>query len=335
MNENLARLEETLAGVERLLIVPHNDPDPDAMASALALQYLAAQRWGITATIAYRGIVGRAENKALVRYLGCPLRRLTRAALHGNDPIALVDTQPGAGNHPLLPDRPPLIVVDHHIRQQAADCAHLCDVRPGLGATSTIMAEYLRAAGLEPPPSLATALFYGIKTDTMGLYRGASAADAEAYFSLQPLIDVEALVEIEHAQVPLDYFQRLAAALESARIYDSAVIAYVGLMHRPDLAAEIADLLLRLEGTVWVVCLGAYRYQMVATVRTRHSKGGAEGLAQAVVAGEGSAGGHGMVAGGQIPLAGRDPQAFAETLTLRALGYLHGAKAPSGRPLLG
>jgi len=98
-------------------------------------------------------------------------------------------------------------------------------VRTEVGATSTILTEYLQASGIEPTTPLATALFYGIKTDTMGLGRGASPADAAAYFYLQPRIDVDALVEIERAQLPAEYFQSFVTALQAARVYDGVVLA--------------------------------------------------------------------------------------------------------------
>ncbi|HSJ53993.1 MAG TPA: hypothetical protein VLC52_09625, partial [Anaerolineae bacterium] len=81
MSARLKELDRAVKGLSRLLILPHNDPDPDAIASALALGYLLAERAGLEITIAYRGIIGRAENKALMRYLGRPLRRLVAADL--------------------------------------------------------------------------------------------------------------------------------------------------------------------------------------------------------------------------------------------------------------
>jgi nanoRNase/pAp phosphatase (c-di-AMP/oligoRNAs hydrolase) len=74
-------------------------------------------------------------------------------------------------------------------------------VRPELGANSTILTEYLNAADIDLPIPLATALFYGIKTDTMGLGRSGTKADIEAYAFLVPRIDSRALFEIERAQV--------------------------------------------------------------------------------------------------------------------------------------
>lgn len=320
-------------GASKVLILPHNDPDPDAIASAVALRHLLAQSHGIEGQIVYSGIIGRAENKALAHYLDHPLRRLKGSDLRASLPVALVDTQPGAGNNALPPQSNATLVFDHHPRCKATASAAFADVRPDLGATSTILTEYLRAAGVEPTPQLATALFYGIKTDTMGLIRGASPADVEAYFYLQPRVDVTALIEIERAQVPAEYFKRLNAALQAARVYGDVVISYVGAMSRPDMAAEMADLLLRLKGTQWVVCTGAYQDDLILAVRSRHRKGGAGKLAQEIVGGQGTAGGHGVMAGGQIPLQNAAPELLAQQLGQRALIHLKVPEIP-GKSLI-
>jgi nanoRNase/pAp phosphatase (c-di-AMP/oligoRNAs hydrolase) len=319
---------------QRVLILPHNDPDPDAIASALALSHLLTTKLGTEGPVAYRGLIGRAENQALVRYLGHPLRYLTAKDLLGETPIALVDTQPGMGNHALPADRRPSIVVDHHPWRDETASAAFADVRPDVGSTSTILAGYLEAAGIDPTPTLATALFYGIKTDTLGLVRGASPLDVEAYFRLQPRIDVSALIEIESAQVPVEYFRRLDAALHRARVYGEVVISYVGPMQRPDLAAEMADLLLRLQGVRWAICMGLYDSELVLAVRSRARRGGAGNLVQAIVPSYGLAGGHGFMAAGQVALRGADPEKLAQDLALRALAYLNIKASGEGTPLL-
>jgi nanoRNase/pAp phosphatase (c-di-AMP/oligoRNAs hydrolase) len=204
-----------------------------------------------------------------------------------------------------------------------------------VGATSTILTEYLQAAGIEPPPKLATALFYGIKADTLGLSRGACPADAAAYFYLQPRIDVRALVEIEHAQVPAGYFRSFDAALRAVRVHDGIVTAYLGPMDYPDLAAEMADILSRLQQSVWVICMGVHDDVLFMAVRTRSLEGGAGHLVQAIVGSDGSAGGHGPSAGGQLPLRGRDPEQVAQQLSERALRVLRAApESLPGEPLI-
>jgi nanoRNase/pAp phosphatase (c-di-AMP/oligoRNAs hydrolase) len=316
------RLFGAVGGNEEILILPHNDPDPDAIASAVALRQLLMEGLNVVSTIAYQGIVGRAENRALVRYLDQPLRHLTDADLARQVPIALVDTQPGAGNNALPADSKVTIVIDHHTWREPAAKADYVDVRPEAGATSTILTEYLQEAGLEPEPPLATALFYGIKTDTRGLSRGAGAADTAAYLYLQPLIDTQALAQIEYAQVPASYFKSFGATLRAARVYDGVVIAYVGPMAYPDLAAEMARLLLRLEKSRWIVCLGVHHEVLILSVLTQSPTGGADELVQAIVGDEGTAGGHGPMAGGQIPLKGRDPEQVVHQLGQRVLRAL-------------
>ncbi len=341
---DLDALLHAFADVERVLILTHNDPDPDAIGSAVALRYLLVSRLNLKVKIAYRGIIGRAENKALVRYLDQPLQQFSKVDLSPPVAVALVDTQPGVGNSPLqkpgvgnspLPQPTDVaLVIDHHPWHLGTTTARYADVRPDVGATSTILTGYLRSAGFELPVPIATALFYGIKTDTMGLGRSSSAADVEAYAFLVSLIDSRALLEIERAQVPGDYFKSLVEALEATRIYRDVLIAYVGWMKYPDLAAEIADWLLRLRGIQWVVCLGAHKENLILAIRCRHQKGGAGLLAQNVIGNLGTAGGHGAMAGGQVRLEGREPVLLAEQITLAVMNYFNINPEETSRSLL-
>jgi nanoRNase/pAp phosphatase (c-di-AMP/oligoRNAs hydrolase) len=331
--ESLERLFRVVSSASEILILPHNNPDPDAIASAVALHHLLAERPGVKSYIAYQGLIGRAENRALMRYLGYPLQPLTGADLHRPASIALVDTQLGAGNNPLAPESNVAIVIDHHTWLEATAAASFADIRPELGATATILTEYLQAADIEPDPYLATALFYGIQANTMGLSRDASSADASAYFYLQPRVDVKALAKIEHAQVPAEYFKSFDAALRAARVYDGVVIAYVGQMNYPDLTAEMADLLLRLERSRWVICMGVYQDILTISVRTRNRRGAGQ-LTREIIGSRGTAGGHGTMAGGQIPLRGEDPEQMAQQLSRRALQYLEVPSEVVRRPLI-
>jgi nanoRNase/pAp phosphatase (c-di-AMP/oligoRNAs hydrolase) len=330
--EHLEQLAKTVDNLDSVLILPHNDPDPDAIASAFGLGCLLTEWLNITAQIAYKGIIGRAENRTLVRYLGNSLQRLSGQQLENSTAIALVDTQPGAGNNPVPDGTGAAIVIDHHPWQEATAKADFADVRPEIGAAATILTEYLLAANLEPDPVLATVLFYGIKTDTKGLGRNAAQADVEAYAYLQSRIDIEALAEIEYAQVPSNYFKSFDLALRAARMYQNVIIAYMGQMDYPDLTAEMADMLLRLEGCQWVICMGVYENVLILSVRTRSPQGGAGQLVRAIVGQEGTAGGHGTMAGGHIDLRDRNPTQIVEKLRQRILKHLN---LPSkGRSLL-
>jgi nanoRNase/pAp phosphatase (c-di-AMP/oligoRNAs hydrolase) len=330
----LKQLAEVIGDAGEILIIPHNDPDPDAIASVVGLQYLLAEWLGVTGRIRYRGIIGRSENKALLRVLNNSFQRLEKIDLNASLPIALVDTQPGAGNNPLPKQGQATIIIDHHAWRTSSLDAPFVDVRPDIGATATIILEYLLTAGIELPPKLATALFYGIKTDTRALSRGATAADKSAYLYLQPHIDVLAMVEIEQAQVPIDYFINFDAALHAASLYSDVLIGYIGLMKYPDLAAEIADVLMRLKGARWVLFMGIYKQTLILSVRTRDLAGGAGVLVQQIVRDQGTAGGHGALAGGQVPLRGRNPKQLADTLKQIALRQLNVRPGTPGKPVI-
>ena len=333
--QQLASLFKAVEGIDQLLILPHNDPDPDAVAGAVALSRLLSAKTALHPIIAYAGMIGRSENKALVNYLDQPLAQLNDLVLPPAVPVALIDTQPEMGNNTVPAGSPVVVVIDHHPWREASALAPLADVRVDIGSTSTILTEYYQASGLEPDQKLATALFYGIKTDTLGLTRGTALADIDAFFYLRPRIDVDCLLEIERAQVPLGYFKSFDAALRAARIYDHRiVISYIGAMTYPDLAAELADVLLRLEGTEWVVCMGHYGQDLILAVRTTRPAGGAGLLAQSVVGKQGSAGGHGTMAGGHILLWGRNPKATAARVARLVLKYLDLAPDLKGQPLV-
>ena len=331
--EPLEQLFEAVNGAEAILILPHNNPDPDAIAGAIALRHLLKEGVGIEGIIAYRGLIGRAENQALVRYLGYPLQRLKQSLLDSSLALALVDTQPGAGNNPLPSEAEVSIVIDHHPLQPQTAAAKFSDVRPEVGSTATIMVEYLRLAELKPDPPLATALFYGIKTDTLGLGRETSSSDTSAICYLLPLIDLQALLNIERAKVPADYFKSFAATLQTARIYNGVIIAYVGVMSYPDLTAEMADFLLRMQGSVWVICLGIYKERLIISARTQNQRGAGQ-LVQQIIGNQGISGGHGAMAGGQLPLNGRDAEQLAQDFSRQVLQHLQIPPETVGEPLV-
>jgi nanoRNase/pAp phosphatase (c-di-AMP/oligoRNAs hydrolase) len=337
-NESQIRLGEMFDAVKNadsLLILIHNNPDPDAIASAVALRFLLAEKLQVESQIASQGFIGRAENKALVRCLGYPLSQLTDPDIDRTIPIAFIDTQPGAGNNASPAGSTAAIVIDHHPWRAPTSVADYVDIRVDVGATSTILTEYLQTAALEPSPLIATALFYGIKTDTRGLGRNnTSPMDVAAYAYLQSRLDVEILAEIEHAQVPADYFRDFIIAVQAAHIYNGVVIAYLERVKYPDMAAEAADFLSRLEGVQWVICFGLHEGMLNLSVRTDQRQGGAGRLAQAIVGQDGVAGGHGVMAGGQIPLRDRDPTAVVIQLEQRVLQHLEMPPGVAGRPLI-
>ena len=300
----LAHLK-TVAGPGPVLILTHDNPDPDGLASGAGLAVLLQQAWGISSRLVYSGLIARAENQAMLRLLTPEWEQTSALTNLGEySALAMVDSQPGAGNNSLPADTIPQIVIDHHhpIRKSIQQVAYV-DAQPEVGATVSLVYSHLAAAGVEPDENLATAMFYGLKTDTRGLARGAAPLDEGVYVRLLPKVDRRKLILVEEAGLPNDYFRAFCRGLQAARVHGTAIVSNLGEMHRPDLAAEMADMLIRSEQARGVLCLGQHGETLHFSIRTQPLGQDAGLIVQRIVVSPGKAGGHGTMAGGQVPLA--------------------------------
>lgn len=332
VRRRVERLLSLLRGHSDVVILTHNDPDPDSIASAWGLAWLLESTIQCRGAILYGGMIGRAENRAMVELLHIPLKRATTADLGAGKPVLLVDTQPGTGNNILPASLVPLAVIDHHPLSAGTAAVPFRDVQTRLGATTTIVTRYLWAMSVEPHPPLATAMFYGIKTDTLGLSREASRADALAYLYLHERADLHTLGAIERAQLSRDYFAVMGRALRRARLYGNVVVTTLGSIGHPDMAAEVADLLARLQGAVWVLSIAIFGDEVVLSLRTTSPDLNAGEVIQRLVAGSGSAGGHGPAAGGRIRFSGSP--ASAQNRLAKRFAEIMGFSPSDGRPLI-
>lgn len=298
----LKQLYEVINHNATMLIVMQDHPDPDAIASAVALRKIANQIANIQCSIAHGGTVGRAENRALVKYLNLNLRPAEQIDFASFDLIAMVDTQPGTGNNSLPSGVEPDIVIDHHPCHRNTRQCRFTDIRSHYGATSTILVEYLYASGIEIDASLATALLYGIRSDTQDLGRDTTCADVNALMALYPKANKRILSQIQHGAVQREYYKYLAECLNNARVFGRAVISSLGTVINPDMVGEMADLLLRDEQIVWVLCYGFYEGKMLLSLRTDAESPPAAKVIRHIVARKGAGGGHDSYAGGQIPV---------------------------------
>ncbi len=296
------KLQEILTGKSSLLIVMQDNPDPDSIASAVALRFLANSMAKVQCSIAHGGTVGRAENRALVHYLQLNLREMSQIDLGKFDVIAMVDTQPGTGNNSLPDTYTPDIVIDHHPIRKATRNAALIDIRRPYGANSTILLEYLVETKLIPDIQLATALLYGIRSDTQDLGRETTKPDIQAITLLFPLANKRMLSEIQRGKVHRDYYKMLYDALANAKVSGKCIITGLGSIENPDMVAEVADLLLRDDETTWALCYGFTQSKALISVRTSDQSPTAESVARKLTSRKGTAGGHATYAGGQIPL---------------------------------
>jgi nanoRNase/pAp phosphatase (c-di-AMP/oligoRNAs hydrolase) len=297
------RLKAMLAALEgcrRVCVLTHFNPDPDSISSAWGLQRIIASRTKAKAEVVYGGIIGRAENQSMVRLLGIELLHFNLIDRADFDAYALVDTQPGTGNNPLPEGVVPHVVIDHHPDQPASAAAAYQDLREGVGAAATMIYEYAVTAGIRLDSRLATALFYGIKSETHNLGRGVTRADVDAYVELLPKVRKEVVSYIEHAPLTTAYFVMLDRAIKGTTIHGPLVLSILGNVENPDMVSECADLMLRLEHVNHAMAMGRFNGDLCLSFRTNDPAVEAGQVLKAVVGRDGNAGGHSEMAGGMV-----------------------------------
>jgi nanoRNase/pAp phosphatase (c-di-AMP/oligoRNAs hydrolase) len=315
--KKLSGLKAVLKGKRRLLIVLQDSPDPDALASAAALKVLVHHLVGIPGSITHRGKIGRGENRALAQYLRLNMHQCDHIEFDRFDLIAMVDTQPYTGNNGLPEHVVPDIVIDHHPCKRTTYRAPFHDVRGRYGAASTILYEYLQAAGVVPFAPLATALFYGIRSDTQDLGRDCIEADIRAGQDLFILANKRALSDIQRGHVQRSYYQLLARALANTQVYEDAAVSSLGDLGHADMISEVADLLLRDDVISAVMCFGFCDNQLCISIRTRDPERRSDHLIHRVVSRLGTGGGHPNYAGGQVPVKNPERREALQTQVTR------------------
>lgn len=297
------RLRDLLAAVDgckRVCVLTHFNPDPDCISSAWALQRLIHARTRAKAEVVYGGIIGRAENQSMVRLLGIDLLHFNLIDRGDFDAYALVDSQPGTGNNPLPEGVDPHIVLDHHPKLPATKRAVFADIRPKLGATATMMYEYADTAGLRIDARMATALFYGIKSETHNLGRGVTRADVNAYLALFEKVRKDIVSGIENAPLTAAYFVMLDRAIKGTTLHGPLVVSWLGTVENPDMVSECADLMLRLEHVRFAFAMGRFNGDLCLSFRSTDPRVEAGQVLKSVVGRDGTAGGHAEMAGGMI-----------------------------------
>ncbi len=299
----VAEIVGLLGGGGRLLILTHNNPDPDSIAAAFGLRHILSYVTKIGVKLGYGGTIGRAENRAMVKLLRIPLHPMTGGMASRFKHIAVVDAQPGAKNVSLTQAVDCDIVIDHHMPLKGMK-SKFTDLREHFGSTSTIISEYIKENEIPLSARVATALYYGIKTDTDDLGRGSTDYDFKMIQFLFPNVSLKLLQRIENASIPRDYVRHYSEGVSNAVIYRDVVVSDLGSLTAPEAAAELADFLLKIEGMKWSLCFGRIDMRIYFSIRTRRKSAFAGKLAVRMAGKKGSAGGHDCSAGGFVLLEG-------------------------------
>lgn len=299
MSQSARKVKELfklLSPSDRLLVLMK--PDPDALSSAWALKRLVTGRVQ-SCQVSHAREIARLENRAMARILRIPSEKIDKIDVGSFTKIAVVDGQPEQFTGLAIPRFD--IVIDHHPVVNPFD-SPFADLRPKTGATATILTEYLRKAKTRIPRALATALCYGIKTDTNSLTRSAGRDDVEAYAHLLPLANTAHLQQIEHERISRSDLGLLARAIERVQVRRRFLFTSLDGPVPPDSLVILADTFIGVADTSVVAVTSTYRGRVVVILRGKGPRIDVGRIARSAFSEWGSAGGHRAAARAEILL---------------------------------
>lgn len=296
MAEKLRQFYAQFQGEDHVLILIN--ADPDAMASAMAAKRLL---WRKVAgvTIAHVNRIQRPDNLSMIRLLGIKMVHFADLPHWHYERIVIVDSQPD--HHDCFSWFRPDVIIDHH--PESCAVGGFCDIRPKYGATATMMTEYLRAAKIKPAAKLATALYYGIKTDTGNFQRQTQMEDVRAFQYLFPFINPHLERRIDQAEIPLAFLDEFEKALKRKVRKGNRLYVHLGEVPSPDVCVLIADFFMRVDRVDWTIVSGLYNGRVVIIFRNDGIRRSAGLVASGSFGKYGSAGGHKSMARAEIPVA--------------------------------
>ncbi len=286
-----------LSDAERVLILLHNDPDPDALASGLALRNV-LHRTKTTAIIGAIQGVTRPENLRMVNLLDIHVEPVTPESVSQYDRLVMVDVQPHYFGGAI--ERADLII-DHH-PEQPGYTSVFKDIRPDYGSTSTILTEHLRAVDVNISERTATAMLYAIKSDTLFFNRQTNRVDIEAFSYLYPLADPTMIRKMEGAEITSERLDYVLKAHTTGRMDGQVFCASLGVLPREDFIPYVADFFLQLENVKWTIIAGTVSDMLSISVRNLGYSKNAGEFVRRYFADIGSAGGHRAMAKAVLPL---------------------------------
>ena len=272
--------------------------DPDAIASALTLKRL-FWRKAKKIVICRVNAIKRSDNLAMIKSLRITLPYIKQIDTTDITKWATVDAQPH--HHKYLNNKQFDIIIDHHPPSPYPDTVFK-DIRDNYGSASSIMTEYLRAADITPSARLATALFYGIKTDTDNFARTSTSADIKAFRYLYPYVNLNIIKKIESSEINKKNIPAFRQAFENLQLVKDAAFIHMGEVSDADTLVIMADFFMKMAEASWCLTSGIHGQKLIIIVRYVGFRLHAGQIANRLFGKLGSAGGHKNAARAEIPL---------------------------------
>ncbi len=290
---------------KEVAIFLQDNPDPDAIASGLTLKYI-CKHCDIESKLYYGGNISHQKNKALINLLNIDLisiktKEAVMEVVRTAGKIALIEASIPARNNVLPEEITPNLIFDHHQVDLRSVKGDFIDIQTNIGATATIMTKYIRQLNLQPDISLATALLYGIRTDTKEFTRNTSPDDMNAASCLSPLVEKNIMSQLEHPPMGLETLDIIGRAIRNKEIRGSYLASFVEFISDRDALPQAAEMMLHLEGVYTVLVFGINDDKVQLSARSRDTRVNL-GLILQSAFGELNSGGHATMAAGVINL---------------------------------
>jgi nanoRNase/pAp phosphatase (c-di-AMP/oligoRNAs hydrolase) len=302
------RLMRVLAGKKNILITTHQHPDPDALGSSLALcALLRARLKDARVSMSIKGAIGGGINDAFTRHAPLNLVPWDDATLKQYDAIILLDVQPTFAYNPLPPGMTPTAIIDHHRAPGRKPQCPFVDIRPDVGAASSIVFSYFMELETPIPPDVAAALLYAIESDLAGAAGMPTHLDQLALSSLTLVADTQKLYRMRYVDLPQHYYAAYFNGLNNALYFDNAAISHLEQIESLEQPAVIADFLLRFDRVQWALVTAVCDNKLILSLRSSDPKRSAGEIARRLIRHLGEGGGHRTKAGGYVVLENGSP----------------------------
>lgn len=293
--ENIKRFFKQFKTNAKILVIIN--ADPDAIASAMAVKRLLWRRVS-EVSIAHFNRISRPDNLTLIQLVESGLVDLASMDKTQFDNFIIVDSQPD--HNAAFSGITYTAIIDHH--PVSSSTAAFTDIRPGYGACSTILCEYLKSWKIKPSPKLAAALMMGIKTDTADFTRQATIKDIRAFQYLYKFADNNIVTKVERAFFTDEDLNFLGNAIKKRQKVNNRVFYHAGKISKPDELVVVADFFLSIAGVNWSIVSGVMARKLIIILRNDGLRKGAGNTAKEAFSKYGSAGGHKTMARAELSL---------------------------------
>lgn len=282
---------------EDIVIQCHDNPDADAIASGYGVYtYLKEQGKKVRFIYSGRFKLQKSNLVLMVTELNIPIEYVEN--IEKPKLLVTVDCQYGEGNVTRF-EAENIAVIDHH--QVSRKLPEMNEVRSNLGACATIVRELLKEEGMDinSDKKLATALYYGLLTDTNN------------FTEISHPLDKDLRDDAEFERSMIVHFRNANLSLKELEIAGEALLSYeFNEKYRytiaeakpcdPNILGMISDLMLEVDTVDSCLVYSVLPFGVKISVRSCIKEVKASELAEFITAGIGSGGGHLEKAGGFI-----------------------------------